>query len=238
MNAADFLLGDTPTLPYSLKTGDSIVITIGFKPTSSAGPKLASLDIQTATETTSVVLRGLAINGDDEGSLQWIVNTWGYATIVGDDIPQDSSINSVPAQQTAPLIGDEIPAQQFVKSGQGNGNFIENSYKISEQVHVQCLAVFGPTNGVDPTVRVGWYQENNTNELFNVPPSDAKIVNPKLSAGAVLDFDPGNEPFGFYSIWPFFNNRFITQQDSRNTWAGKQLQYVKYLSDKVPFLII
>jgi hypothetical protein len=87
------------------------------------------------------------------------------------------------------------------------------------------LAVFGPTNGVDPVVRVGWYgQDNVNNELFNVPFSDAKTINPKLSAGAVLDFDPGNAEFGFYSSWPFFNNRVISQQDARNTWAGNIIE--------------
>jgi hypothetical protein len=128
VNAADFVLGDAPALPYNLKAGNTITVTVGFKPTSSAGPKSASLDFQASTGPVSASLRGLAINGDDEGSLQWIINTYGFTTQVGDDKPGDSSINSLPAQQTAPLIGEEISAQQFVKSGQGNKTFKINSF--------------------------------------------------------------------------------------------------------------
>ena len=43
---------------------------------------------------------------------------------------------------------------------------------------------------------------------------------------AIYDFDPLNELFGFYSEWPFFNDRRIFSENSLNDFQGKKFKII------------
>jgi hypothetical protein len=222
-NASDFMVvGATPT---KIGPGESAAVSVTFK-AGTPGPKSAILRIATDavnSPVTEVVLRGLGaagIGGGSEPSLQWILDTYEIAVNVGDDDPSTNVINSVAANQRAALLGDEVSAQRFVRA--------DNATPVT----IEPLAVFGPTAN-NPVVRFGWYPGGNDsvkNALFEVgnsPSTNAQRLAPTLLPGASLTFDPGPEAFGFYSTWPFFNNRTLYGQDALNSFSGAIPHHVR-----------
>lgn len=221
------IIGSKPT---SVAVGASAVVQVAMKATGTgadlAGPKDATLQVKSndpVAGTTEIALRGLATLGNGtnkEPSLQWILDTYQIPVNVGDDNPKDNIINSDPAKQRAPLLGDEVDFQQFKR------------FDNASPVLIEPLAVFGPTNN-DPVVRFGWYTSGNAaakNELLSVsnnPTSNGQRVNPVLNTGSALDFDPGTSSFGFYSVWPFFNNRTLFSEDALNTFSGAIPHHVR-----------
>lgn len=156
--------------------------------------------------------------------MQWIIESHGYSTNVGDDDPATALIHSQRSQQIAALIGDEINSQAFLKAGSG-------------PVTVEPLGVFGPTTA-NPVVMVGWYlegQPETTQELFrigNTPSSNGLTVKPVLDQPYSKSFEPGNAYFGFYSEWPFFDNRKLFSEDSLNTFSGAIPHHIRVFPAK------
>ncbi|WP_172675964.1 PKD domain-containing protein, partial [Croceitalea dokdonensis] len=201
-------------LPSVIAPQNSDSFVVSFDP-SSVGPKFAQLEISgTNADTIIIDLNGLGkegLGGSNEPSLQWILDTHlGSGVVnVGDtdattnliDLPNGSTYND--------LIGDEIDAQTFVRA-------------IEAPITLEVLSVYGPTAN-NPIVAFGWYPagDNNTlTELFTVdnsPASNGQTLN--APTNGVLEFDPGIQEFGFYSEWPFFNNRQLFSQDVLNTFA-------------------
>ncbi|KAB8332808.1 PKD domain-containing protein [Scytonema tolypothrichoides VB-61278] len=216
------VVGAKPTI---IRPGEAAAVSVAFK-AGTPGPKSAILRIATDavnSPVTEVVLRGLGAagtGGDKEPSLQWVLDTYEIAVNVGDDDPSTNVINSVPANQRAARLGDEIGAQRFVRADNAN------------PVTIEPIAVFGPTAN-NPVVRFGWYPGGSSgaqNEIFQVgnsPSSNAQRLAPTLLPGADLTFDPGTEAFGFYSTWPFFNNRTLYSQDALNTFSGAIPHHVR-----------
>ena len=227
-NADQFqIVGSKPT---SLAAGASAPVQVAMKATGTgadlAGPKDAVLQVNSndpLAGTTEIGLRGLATlgnGGTNEPSLQWILDTYQIPVNVGDDNPKDNIINSDLAKQRAPLLGDEVDFQQFRR------------FDNASPVLIEPLAVFGPTSS-NPVLRFGWYTSINAaakNELFSVsnsPSANGQRLNPVFNTGAVLDFDPGTSKFGFYSIWPFFDNRELFSEDALNTFSGAIPHHVR-----------
>jgi fibronectin type 3 domain-containing protein len=216
LDASQFEITGGPSFPAMVSAGGSITVTVAFDPTS-IGPKGAFLDIATddpETPLTQTVLRGLGtlgLGGANEPSLQWILDTWQIDVNVGDPDPTN---NALP---TTPLIGDEVSVPLFQRATDG-------------PVTVEPLAVFGP-DGANPVVNFGWYPAGNPGgrqQLFTVsnsPSSNAQTLN--VPANGVTSFDPGTQSFGFSSIWPFFSNREVFQEDSRNTFSGAIPHHVR-----------
>jgi|GEM_PF-1717216 len=222
-NASQFtIVGAVPT---TIRPGEAATVNVAFT-AASPGPKSAILRIASNavnSPTSEVVLRGLGAagsGGSNEPSLQWILDTYEIAVNVGDDNPATNIINSSSSLQRAPLLGDEVSAQRFVRADNAN------------PVIIQPIAVFGPTAN-DPVTRFGWYPSGSTsikNELFQVgnsPSSNAQRIAPVLKPGAQLSFDPGTASFGFYSTWPFFNNRTLYSEDALNTFSGAIPHHVR-----------
>ena len=222
-DASQFMVvGAKPTV---IRPGEAAAVSVAFK-AGTPGPKSAILRIATDavnSPVTEVVLRGLGAagtGGSSEPSLQWVLDTYEIAVNVGDDDPSTNVINSVPANQRAARLGDEISAQRFVRADNAN------------PVTIEPIAVFGPTAN-NPVVRFGWYPSGNDsvkNEIFQVgnsPSSNAQRLAPTLLPGADLTFDPGTAAFGFYSTWPFFNNRTLYSQDALNTFSGAIPHHVR-----------
>ncbi len=221
-NASEFVLSGLPTFPAAINAGDSISFSEAFNPVSK-GIKTAFININSddaSNPALAVALRGLGttgLGGANEPSLQSLLDLYQIQVNAGDDDPSTNVINSDTTLQKAALLGDEISMQRFQKAGSGN-------------VTITPLAVFGPT-GNATVVALGWYKSGNvaTNaqllSVSNNPLSNGQTVNVNYTGS--LSFDPSSNNFGFYSRWPFFNNRHLYSEDNLNTFAGSVGHHVR-----------
>ena len=227
-----FQLGTiSPALPRSLSPGASISVQVAFNPTV-VGPRGAILKVTTTDRITPVIegiLYGLGTTGTggtNEPSLQWIMNTYEMAINDGDDDVTTNKIHSNTATASSALLGDEIPADYFIKAVAGL------------TVTIEPVAVFGPNGPNGNVVHFGWNaagDPNNTTELFTVANASSQTLNP--TANGDTSFDPGNTPFGFYSKWPFFGDRMVYSEDELNTFSGALPHHVRvyqYVSSDGP----
>ena len=220
-DAAQFSLGDTGT--FSLKPGASRDLSLKFTK-SGNGPKLATLNIQsddTTAPTLSVPLGGLGVEGqggNKEPSLQWILDTYGFKIMTGDEDP--STTNLVNAPTEAPVGQEVTPAQTFTKASP------------TDPVTIEVLATFGVEN--NPVLDFGYYTAGNKSaqtEIFSIeqnPTLNAQRLAPVVTAagkgtvdGDTVTFDPGTESFGLYSSWQtnrFFNEREVFTENRLNTF--------------------
>jgi hypothetical protein len=213
-HAAEFSV-DHADLGLPLSPGQSISFNVNFQAVSNGiKTALLTIDANNGGAIKELELRGLGktgIGGSREPSLQRILDAHGIDVDVNDDDPETFVINSDPALQKAPLLGDEVTAQAFTRVN-------------NEPVTIEVLAVYGPTDN-NPVVGFGWYKDATPatlNELFtvsNTPAANGQSLN--VSTTGSLSFDPGqNVPFGFYNRWPFFSNRHVYSSDRLNTFTG------------------
>jgi len=198
-----------PSLPATLEPGASVRLSVAFNATA-LGPQGATLRLSSNDPdrpTTDVTLRGLGVRGqfgDNEPSLQWILDTFQIPVRTGDTNPASSVLDFPPASPN-----DEVAAQLLVKAGPG-------------PVTVEPIAVF--SNAADPGMRVGFYKYPGSGsniirtELFTTPSVDVQTLNPRVTGSNA--FDPGADAFGLYSQWPAFAGRITTSEDFRNTWES------------------
>lgn len=214
INADQFQITQQPTSPVTIAPGSSIIVGVAFNPTT-IGPMGALLQIDSNdpdTPQAAVSLRGLGtkgLGGQNEPSLQWILDTYEISNNVGDS---DPTTNAIPS--TTPL-GDEVSLPQFQKAGTG-------------QVTLEPIAVFAPKSSSGIVVKFGYYTSGNAaskKQLFTVPNPSYQSLRPSISGSRT--FDPGTGKFGFYSIWPFFNNRTIYSEDNLNTFTGAIPHHVR-----------
>jgi hypothetical protein len=167
----------------------------------------------------TVTLRGLGtkgLEGQNEPSLKWILDTYQIFLNVGDPNPADSSL---PA--TNPL-GDEVSISQLQKAGTG-------------PVTLEPIAVFSLKSTSGIVTKFGYYTSGNPaskTQLFTVPNANYQSLRPSVSG--TTRFDPGTRNFGFYSIWPFFDNRKIYSEDNLNTFSGAIPHHVRVYRFKNP----
>ena len=205
-SAAQFTIS-RPSLPATLAPGASVRLSVAFN-AAALGPQGATLRLSSNDPdrpTADVTLRGLGVRGqfgDNEPSLQWILDTFQIPVRTGDTNPASSVLDFPPASPN-----DEVAAQLLVKAGPG-------------PVTVEPIAVF--SNAADPGMRVGFYKYPGSGssitrtELFTTPSSDVQTLNPRVTGSNT--FDPGADAFGLYSQWPAFAGRITTSEDFRNTW--------------------
>jgi len=203
-HASQFSLSTPPSLPATIAPGATLTVPVVFNPTST-GPKKATLTVagnDSANPSDTVALRGLGtlgVGGANEPSLQWILDTFDIPVNAGDPDPTNSSM------PTTPIIGDEVPLQKLVKAGTGS-------------VTLEPLAVFGPQSTGGDVTNLGWYlvAGGARTQLFSVANAAYQSLEPPVTGN--LSFDPGANAFGVSSIWPFFSNRQVYSEDSRNTF--------------------
>lgn len=189
----------------SIGADSSHTVGIGFKPTS-AGIKIALLQITVGSETETVELRGLGTDGEggvNEPSLKRILDTLKISVNVGDDDPATVTIHST-LGGTSGMLGAEVPLQRLQKAGSGN-------------VTIEVLAAYA--NNATPVARVGWYpigRPGSRTQLFTVNNGSHQTLLPAISGST--SFDPGANAFGLYSIWTSFNNREVYSEDALNIW--------------------
>lgn len=213
-NTNQFRITRQPTLPVTIAPGKSTEVSIAFNPTS-IGPKGGLLQIQSNdpdTQQATVSLRGLGtkgLEGQNEPSLQWILDTYQSAINVGDPDPTDSSLPK------AKRLGNEVSLPQFQKAGTG-------------PVTVEPIAVFAPQSSLGIIARFGYYTSGNAankNQFFTVPNASYQSLRPSISGSK--SFEPGTRNFGFYSIWPRLDNREVYSEDHLNTFTDAIPHHVR-----------
>ena len=208
-DADQFQISSQPSsYPVEIAPGESQEIGVSFAPTST-GPKGATLEVASDDEDTPVAkvnLRGLGTigeGGSKEPSLQWILDTYEIPVNAGDP---DKTNNSLP---TDAILGEEIEAQSFKKA------------YSDAPVSVEPLAVFGP-KGSQNVLGFGTYSTGDKagkQQAFTVPNSSFQALEPETNGE--LNLNPAGE-FGFYSTWPFFNDREVFSEDALNTWEPNE----------------
>ncbi len=217
--------GGNPGTPV-INPGEGISIPITFTPTRGEGTYNAGLRIisnDPATPVYTVSLNGLGTDGNggnNEPSLQYVLDTFGYGITVGDDDLSTNLIHTDNTLQRNVLGPDEIVQPLFQRAGAG-------------PVTVTPLSAYGPNqNGV--TTVVGWYDPTNVaalNPLFTVPGTDSQTLSPAYT-GADVFTPPLGQSFGFYSLWPFFSDRVVYSEDRLNTWDD-DLHHVRVYPTKL-----
>ncbi|MDX6681898.1 MAG: large repetitive protein, partial [Solirubrobacteraceae bacterium] len=213
-DATQFSLVSPPALPATIAVGSSLDVQVVFDP-SSTGPKRATLTVagnDAAHPQRTLALRGLGtlgVGGANEPSLQWILDTYDIPINAGDPDPSTSSLPS------SPLLGDEVPLQRLAKAGTG-------------PVTVEPLAVFGPQDTASGNVTdLSWYPiaTGARTKVFGVANAAYQSLDPAVSGS--LSFDPGSGGFGLSTTWPFFSNRAVYSEDSRNTFDSTLAHHVR-----------
>jgi len=213
-NANQFQITQKPTLPVTIAPGRSAKVSIAFNPTT-IGPKGDLLQINSNdpdTPQATVNVRGLGtlgLRGKNEPSLQWILDTYQIPIKVGDPDPTNKSL------PTTKALGNEVSLPQFQKAG-------------TRPVTVEAIAVFGPQSSSGIVTRFGYYSSGNAaskKQLFTVANASYQSLNPSILGSK--SFEPGTGNFGFYSTWPFLNNRTIYGEDNLNTFTGAIPHHVR-----------
>lgn len=221
-DAAQFTITAGSTL--NLSGGAFGNVTVRFAATSSR-VYVASLGLTFGAETETVELRGVRIptanGGNDEASFQRVLNAYNFAVNSGDNNEASTNVHDA-AGGSAPLLGDEIPAQLFEKAGAG-------------PVQVQLMGNFLQDKTPDAG-SLGWYPANLPNsrtEIFKVnaksgSPSNNNhqslqaLTTPAGVNGPNFSFDPGSTVFGMYGRYTKFvgnvTDRYGYSQDIFNTW--------------------
>ncbi|WP_221392907.1 putative Ig domain-containing protein [Dyadobacter sp. NIV53] len=202
--------------PVTIARGSAVTFNIAFNPTS-VGVKKATLSVtSTSNAVQTVSLSGLGttgLSGTNEPSLQLVLDVRGINVNVGDDNKNTNVIHSTNSK--AALLGEEVSIQAFQRNEDG-------------PVIIEPLSVFGPLGPDGIVTGFGWYSTgmpNARNEMFTVANSGYQTVD--VPANGVLTFDPGDESFGFYSHWPYFNNRYVYSEDALNTFTGAVPHHVR-----------
>ena len=202
------------TLPTLIDANKRATVLLNFNPTT-AGSKFATLLVtgENTEVKAEIELRGLGTNlpgNNDEPSLQQIFDTYGLAINVGDQDPASNKLDLPGNASYNDILGDEQRIQYFQRA------------ISSSPVTLEVLAVYGP-KASDPVVGFGWYESgiaSSASELLAVGNANgqARTLQPELTRTSVTSFDPADKVFGFYSRWPFFENRYVYSEDALNTF--------------------
>ncbi|CAH0999302.1 hypothetical protein LEM8419_00600 [Neolewinella maritima] len=218
-DAGSFVV-DASLLPASIPANGSASVIVRFDP-NREGPHAASLTVQgDNASAATVALRGLGKDGNggsSEPSLQYIFDTYELGIDVGDQNVATNKIDPVSGADYDDLLGDEISAQRFKRATAG-------------QVEIEVLSVYGP-EASNPIVAFGWYASGDKASAMDVftvrnnVSGNGQTLNPRVTG--TLNFDPGTATFGFFSRWPFFNERVLYSEDELNDFSGAIPHHVR-----------
>ncbi|WP_157974430.1 PKD domain-containing protein, partial [Lewinella sp. IMCC34183] len=205
-----------------LDANRSFTFSLLFNPTS-PGNKSATLEIsgENAVVSAEIPLNGLGkkgTGGSNEPSLQEIVDAYGYPINVGDTDPTTNPIELAGGSTDYnKLIGEEVAIQYFQKA-------------VDSPIDIEVLGVFGP-EADDPITGFGWYESGvvaSASELFtirNTKKGNGQTLDPDING--VLQFNPGEKVFGFYSRWPYFDDRYLYSEDVLNQFENAIPHHVR-----------
>ncbi|WP_138475803.1 malectin domain-containing carbohydrate-binding protein [Dyadobacter bucti] len=202
--------------PVTIARSSAITFNVVFNPTSTGVKKATILITSENNPVQQVTLSGLGttgLSGNNEPSLQLVLDVHGINVNVGDDNKNTNIIHS--SNFNAALLGEEVPVQAFQRASDG-------------PVEIAPISVFGPQDAGGIVTGFGWYssgQPTAKNELFTVGNNSYQTVNVQVNGS--LTFDPGTDSFGFYSRWPYFANRHVYSEDALNNFANAIPHHVR-----------
>lgn len=200
-HATAFAVADGTAYPLTVAAGDSALINIIFKPSVvQIGALAAMLTVSfNSGDKTQINLFGLSAKGEqgnNEPTLDMIVKTLGYQINVGGT---GLILSTEPGQ-----IGDEILTPIFTKA-------------ISGPVTVKPVARYSP----DDLLEFGFYTKNDgtiqLNKLGDIALGFEQSLNPAITPGSKLYFEPGEEVFGFYTGSTTYAKQNTYSEDALNT---------------------
>ncbi|PSR56261.1 hypothetical protein AHMF7605_23545 [Adhaeribacter arboris] len=220
LNKTEFQLVGAPSptaaAPVVIAPNSAMTFTLVFNP-ATVGVKTAKIVVTSANNPVKeIALSGLGtsgLSGTNEPSLQAVLDVHGVKVNVGDDNKSTNIIHSTNFK--AALLGEEIAAQKFIRAEDG-------------PVTIQPLSVFGPQHSAGIVTAFGWYTSGDAtakNELFTVDNTNYQTVD--VQTNGSLSFDPGALNFGFYSRWPYFENRHLYSEDALNNFSGAVPHHVR-----------
>jgi hypothetical protein len=191
-DAASFILEGAPPLPVTVATGDSLSVTVRFRPPVNSGTNTFLATVSAAKsdddETSASItagLYGLAMSPSNaEATLSQVVTTLGFDVDVG-------STSIALGTDSAP-VGEEVLARRFIKA------------EAATPVRLEPMARYSPMEAADYGYYTGLGQAVTLHALGTMARGPADNVTnrtlfPPLDAGATLTFDPGAEPFGIFA---------------------------------------
>ncbi len=168
-----------PGLPTRIKPGGVLEAAVTFVP-GSAGSKSAEVQIVSGNvQAPGIGLYGLGSEGEqgeNEPTLQQIVDTLGYKVDVGNS---ELGLGSGDAP-----IGDEVLAPLFVKAGSG-------------QVKLEVVARYDPEKQLPYGFFVLDAAQPVKQQVGLIAASETQKLLPVRASGGAY-FDPGDVPFGIY----------------------------------------
>lgn len=212
--AAEFNYASTPSLPFTIPGNGTEIVGFKFSPTSE-NVFVATLAVTAGGQSDSVQLRGLGVDGtsgDNEPSLQLVLNALNIPLNVGDDDITTTKLNSNNTIASGPAFGpDEINAQLFRRAN------------TSQPVTFEALGGFATNDSVAVSIN-GIYTEDtpgDKQEAFRVQTGSHQTLIPiTTGTGSVV---PASTNFGIYSIYPTFltgGDRLVYSQDGFNDWES------------------
>ena len=216
-NASEFTIQNSSGFGSTLTPGQSASADLVFR-AGSIGIRTAILTASTTGgQSDTSTLRGLGTagnGGNNEPSLQRILDLFQLNVNVGDNTPNNTDITTPPNTPN-----DEVVAPRFRPVGSG-------------AMTVEVLANFAASTS--PSTRFGVYEAGtlqNRQQLFTIGQQFAQTISPVVSG--TTSFSRQGD-FGLYAEYPDFGNRIATSEDTFNTWEPNSNNQRKIRFYEVP----
>lgn len=195
----------------TIPVGGEITVDFNFATPGTAGAYTGTITIDSNASDPTVehIIAGVAAvgeGGNNEPSLQRILNAYNIPVDTGDDDEATTPIHQTPSVARGLRLGEQVRAQAFTKADNG------------QPVTMEILGGYAIDG--DPIVNVGWYPDSNPgsrSQVFSVNQGTDQTLDMRFTGN--LSFNPGNDvPFGLYAEWvpdPWFG-RLTFQNDEYN----------------------
>jgi hypothetical protein len=204
-----------------------------------------------------VILSAISTNGlggSFEPSLQWVFDALDIPIHVGDDNTSDPLINSIDTNKKSLILGDEITTFGLFSSLDASTPVTVECIAVYGPTTVDPVVRFGyyvnsTSNGAEVINKAQLFSVSNKppqngQSLYpnlTIPENNPQISTQPLQVSSVTTASkapshavlisvnnvPPTVAFGFYSEWPFFDNRTIYTEDSRNTFVDALPHHVR-----------
>ncbi len=187
-DAAAFVLDAPLSLPLTLEAGKTLTLALRFGPQNKVGVLSATLRLETADRPLTLSLAGLSttgLEGENEPPLAQAVQALGYGTDVCGQSKTPDCGSKLILGTAAPLLGQEVSAQMFRKTGTGPVTLTPVArYSPTGMLEFGLFTLSGATPALHPVGEIDAQQFQTLNPAFR-------------QSG--VGFDPVNEKFGVYT---------------------------------------
>ena len=209
-DAAAFVLDAPLSLPLTLGAGKTLTLALRFGPQDKVGVLNATLRLETADRPLTLSLAGLStggLEGENEPPLAQVVQALGYGTDVCGQPKNPGCASMLVLGTSAPLLGQEISAPLFRKTGAGPVTLTPVArYSPAGPLEFGLFTLSGGTPTLHPAGEIDAQQFQTLNPAFR-------------QSG--VSFDPGSENFGVYTGATDYSRAADYTLDSLNASSKK-----------------